>query len=366
MTEQKKKTGWIILAALVLAAVLLSTCASVFAAKGVYELQAGQSEGEKTQEDGVKILDKYEIRSTLPISDAYRTGKTGGLSEKDKETLSMASAVLQEIIRDGMSDYEKEKAVYDWMATKLSYDTGALQVVPNTTADSDNPYGALKYHNAVCVGYATTFRLFMQMLEIPCMVVHNQEAYHSWNLVQLDGDWYHVDIYSDQGAGGYGNFNMNDDMAAAIHDWDRDFFPAATSLKYNYAYQNRVAVEDLYQVPALLRQAMEGQQGSLALSFANLDETGLQVVEGLLTGTEEVLNMSPDFQTLLLQHTWLPVNGGEHVVSLTISGYPQEETPKQELPAETQAKIGQAVQNAFGVDPSALPDRDTTTEEAMG
>lgn len=366
MTEQKKKTGWIILAALVLAAVLLSTCASVFAAKGVYELQAGQSEGEKTQEDGVKILDKYEIRSTLPISDAYRTGKTGGLSEKDKETLSMASAVLQEIIRDGMSDYEKEKAVYDWMATKLSYDTGALQVVPNTTADSDNPYGALKYHNAVCVGYATTFRLFMQMLEIPCMVVHNQEAYHSWNLVQLDGDWYHVDIYSDQGAGGYGNFNMNDDMAAAIHDWDRNFFPAATSLKYNYAYQNRVTVEDPYQVPALLRQAMEGQQGSLALSFANLDETGLQVVEGLLTGTEEVLNMSPDFQTLLLQHTWLPVNGGEHVVSLTISGYPQEETPKQELPAETQAKIGQAVQNAFGVDPSALPDRDTTTEEAMG
>lgn len=363
---EKKKTGWIILVALLLAAVLLSTCASVFAAKGVYELQAGQQEKQKTQEDGVKILDKYQIRSTLPISDAYHTGNTGNLNEKDKETLSMASDVLQEIIHDGMSDYEKEKAVYDWMATKLSYDTGALQVVPNTTADSDNPYGTLKYHNAVCVGYATTFRLFMQMLNIPCMVVHNQEAYHSWNLVQLDGDWYHVDIYSDQGAGGYGNFNMNDDMAAAIHDWDREFFPAATSLKYNYAYQNRKAVEDPYQVPALLRQAMEEQQGSLALSFKDLDETGMQVVEGLLTGTEEILSMSPDFSSLLLQHTWLPVNSGEQVVSLTISGYPREETPKKELPAETQEKIGKAVQNAFGVDPTTLPNQDTTAKEEMG
>ena len=41
----------------------------------------------------------------------------------------------------------------------------------------------------------------MQMLDIPCMVVHNTERYHSWNLVQIEGNWYHVDIYSDQGWG---------------------------------------------------------------------------------------------------------------------------------------------------------------------
>mgnify|MGYP000066730375 FL=1 len=55
--------------------------------------------------------------------------------------MELASAVLKEIITEDMTPYEKEKAVYDWMAKELSYDTGALQVVPQTSADCDNPYG---------------------------------------------------------------------------------------------------------------------------------------------------------------------------------------------------------------------------------
>ena len=56
--------------------------------------------------------------------------------------------------------------------------------------------GVLKYHNAVCVGYATTFRMFMQMMGIECKVEHNTEKFHSWDVVKIDGDWYITDIYS--------------------------------------------------------------------------------------------------------------------------------------------------------------------------
>lgn len=365
MTEKMKK-GWMVLTALLVAAVLLSTCASIFAARGVHALQVAQAEAEQTKEDGVTIMNQYLIRSTLPISDAYRTGNTNGLSEKDKETLSMASAVLEEIITDGMTPYEKEKAVYDWMTTKLHYDTGALQVVPNTTADNDNPYGTLKYHNAVCVGYATTFRLFMQMLDIPCMVIHNKEAFHSWNLVQLDGDWYHVDIYSDEGAASYSNFNMNDDLASASHDWDREFFPAATSLTYNYGYQNRVTVEDVYQVPQRIRQAMEDRQGSLCLAFPGMDAANAQVVESLLKNTEQAISFSPDFQSLMLQHSWLPMTGGEYVVGLTITGYDKEEQPQEELPVETTEKINSTIETVFGVNPDTMYEDDGSYGEVMG
>ena len=57
------------------------------------------------------------------------------------------------------------------------------------------------------------------------MVVHNTEMYHTWNLVKLDGKWYHTDVYSDAETGNYANFNMNDDIASAGHDWNMDFFP---------------------------------------------------------------------------------------------------------------------------------------------
>ena len=142
------------------------------------------------QEDDVVIAEDYTILSTLPISDAYRSGDRSALTDKQKETLDMASEVLDQIITEGMDDYAKEEAVYLWMTKNLAADSGLLLVIPSTHADCDNPYGVLKFHNAVCVGYATTFRLFMQMLGIPCMVVHNSERYHSWDLVQLDGGWY--------------------------------------------------------------------------------------------------------------------------------------------------------------------------------
>ena len=176
MTEEKKRTATV-LAVVLVVAILCSLCASLYSAKGIYDLKTEANATEETTEDNVKIMNgEYEILSTTQISDAYKSGNTNGLSEKDKETLEMAKAVLDEVITDDMTTaYDKEKAIYDWMTSKLNYDTGVLQVIPQTSADCDNPYSVLKYHNAVCVGYATTFRLFMQMLDIPCMVVHNTE-----------------------------------------------------------------------------------------------------------------------------------------------------------------------------------------------
>ena len=124
----------------------------------------------------------------------------------------MASAVLDEIITDGMTPYEKDLAVYDWMCANLGHEGGVTVVIPTAPEYSAEPYGVLKYGAAVCVGFATTFRLFMQMMDIDCMVVHN--SYHSWNLVNLDGEWYHTDIYSDVDRGNYANFNMTDEMCS--------------------------------------------------------------------------------------------------------------------------------------------------------
>ena len=307
----------------------------------------GESE-DVAQENDVTIGGEYVIKDTTNISDAYKSGNSSGLSDKDRETLDMASAVLDEIITGDMSDYEKELAVYDWMTHNLTFDSGSLLVVPDTQADCDNPYGVLKYHNAVCVGYATTFRLFMQMMDIECMVVHNTEQYHSWNLVKLDDEWYHVDIYSDQGDPSYANFNMNDDMASQGHDWDREFFPAATGLQYNYAVQNKQPVEDIYQIPALLRQALEAQQSCTALGFDAIDEPHAQIVEAMLSGIQSFVDTG-EYGPLWMHWNWLHVSGSKYVLAVYISGFEQEE-PTPDISEEDQQKIEDAISQAFGTD----------------
>lgn len=302
-------------------------------------------EEEQPREDGVKIAENYEIRSTLPISDAYRSGDSSSLDEKQKETLDMAKAVLDEIITEDMSDYEKEKAVYDWMTSSLQNDSGLLTVIPSTQADCDNPYGVLKYHNAVCVGYATTFRLFMQMLGIDCKVVHNTDRYHSWDLVKLDGDWYHVDIYSDAGQGGYANFNLSDQIRGRENDWDRSFFPAANGYKYNEGYQNRQKVADIFAIPEKLRSALEEKSGILYLEFEEtIDEERAQVGEQILNQCNERMYNIPD-QSAYLSWFWIQdPDSQKFLLATTIS---RDQSSNVELDEETEEKIQQAVGEAF-------------------
>ena len=158
-TPKKEKKGkgvlWAIVAVILLLGVGGSTALSAFTLFTLKDFIVSQEEEEnpETTEDYVTIAEQYEIRPTTEISDAYKSGDTSELTDKQKETLDMASAALQEMnITDDMTDFEKEKAVYDWMTTSLQQDRGALTVIPSTQEDCDNPYGVLKYHNAVCVG----------------------------------------------------------------------------------------------------------------------------------------------------------------------------------------------------------------------
>ncbi|MCF0122860.1 MAG: hypothetical protein HUJ67_01970 [Ruminiclostridium sp.] len=346
MTTNKKQLGAIILASVLVVGVAFSAVTSLVTVRSLGEIKIsmGLTPG-GTQEDDIAIMDNFWIRSTTQISDAYRSGSDSGLSDRDKETLEMASAVLDEIITEDMTPYEKELAVYDWMTTQLSYDTGVLQVIPQTREDCDNPYGTLKYHNAVCVGYATTFRMFMQMMDIECMVIHSTDLVHSWNLVKLDNAWYHVDIYSDQGAASYASFNMNDQIAGESHDWDINFFPAANGTAYNYAIQNKETLDDIYQIPSRVRQALEEQSGLVALSFSVIDEETAQIAEAMLCDIQSYVD-SGDFGPLWMSWTWMHITGTEYVLAIHINGF--DTVPTSELSEEELEKAAEAVYEAFG------------------
>lgn len=352
MKETKKQILLGCLAVLILLGTVGSTAAAVVTMRSVGEiretiaLQNGEKNG-PTQEDDVTIAGQYKIRSTKAISDAYLSGDKSALSDREKEVLDLASGILDEIITEGMSSYEKELAVYRWMTTKLKNDTGLLTVIPSSGADSDNPYGVLKYHNAVCVGYATTFRMFMQMLDIECMVVHNSELWHSWNLVKLDDEWYHVDIYMDSDTGNYANFNMNDTMASRGHDWDREFFPAAVGLQYNYGYQNRVELNEIYDLAAALKQAVEEKQGALFYSFKTpLTEEYAQIGEVLLNQVQERLYSIGD-GNLSMSWSWNAAKEGDFFLAVQVTGFEQE-PEKPEVSEEDQQRVSEAVEAAFG------------------
>jgi hypothetical protein len=259
----------------------------------------------------------------------------------------MATEILDEIITDGMTDYEKEKAVYDWMCANLQSETGITVAIPTTSQDSAEPYGVLKYHKAVCVGYATTFRMFMHMMGIECMVVHN--SYHSWDLVKLDDDWYHTDIYSDMGSGNYANFNMTDSLCAESHSWDTNFWPAATGVKYCYAYQNAQKVDDIYGIPQIVRNLLDNGGGSVYLTLGDQTMDWYDQAQRMLNQLQDALNsglISIDTQSAWMDWSWSSVDN-EYLLCVTVYAYSGDDDYSGDVTDEQQARINEALSEAF-------------------
>lgn len=179
------------------------------------------------------------------ILQAWRTGDASALSERNQQILSAAKEVIAQEISDVMSAYEKELAIHDWLTHWSSFDMSAFSRNPgaNGGTDSDTPYGVLMNRSGNCWGYASTFQLFMDMLDIECITVYgtprSSGAEHAWNMVRLDGEWYCVDAAWDDPIGGGPNhqyFNKTSEVFrnSGIHHWDESAYPEATGTAYAY------------------------------------------------------------------------------------------------------------------------------------
>ena len=322
------------------------------------ERQAKEEEQENTyQEDGFVVGGEYEIRSTTHISDAYRSGDGSQLSKDDKETLEMAKEVLDEIITEGMSNYEMELAVYTWMVENLGGSSGGGGVIgrPGGNLRAFTPHDVLITKNAVCVGYATTFRLFMNMLGMDVHIVHND--YHSWDLVEIeDGQWYHVDIYSDIHGSRFGNFNMTDDICEIGHNWDGSALPVANSVKYSPAVQNSVELDSLTDVPAQYKKDLDEGRYTVYYRFKTpLTDDDMKMADFLVRGIDAALDEVIEGWHYFRAY-WYPGEGDENILSLMLEKdeEPGEDDPGYDADSPEIKALIQAIAEAFGIEPWVL------------
>ena len=306
------------------------------------EMLGENADEKETKEDDVKIAENYTIKSTKKMTDAYKNGNTDNLTDTEKKTLDRAKKVLDEIIKDGMTDYEKEEAVYLWLIQNIKHDGELLVAIPSANRDVDTPAGVLSSKQAVCVGYATTFRMFMEMLGLECKVVHNSEAYHTWNIIKIDGNWYHVDAYSDATSGKYANFNLDDTMMANAQEWDKEYFPAATSLKYNYAFMNSKELEDVFKLPKMIKKAIDSEKTQIAVQIKG--EENMMLVSYII---DQLASYLGDTAYAYTRVASINEDEKEYLVAVNIEKYNgTSENPN--LSEEDYIKVQGALEEAFG------------------
>lgn len=108
-------------------------------------------------------------------------------AQQDAAVEAVVAGILPQLNQG--SDYEKIKKTHDYLCNRIKY---TLDGGP----EKYTAYGALVEGKAVCEGYAIAFQRLMEAMGIPCYIATGvvKGEGHAWNLVQLNGQWYHLDV----------------------------------------------------------------------------------------------------------------------------------------------------------------------------
>ena len=102
-----------------------------------------------------------------------------------------------------------------------------------STDGADSAYYALIRRKAGSEGLAFGYVELCRQLDVDCRIVYGQHDWqeHCWNIVRLDGSYYHVDITQCAKGGPALGFMQNDETFWAMYRWDVAAYPKCTGTK---------------------------------------------------------------------------------------------------------------------------------------
>lgn len=104
------------------------------------------------------------------------------------DTEKVVEEALSWVDLEEMTEFQVTQAFHDYILTQCDYDYSS-----SLSDASYTPYGCLARGSAVCQGYSLSYKLLLNRVGIRCLYVVSKDMNHSWDLVQLNGSWYHVD-----------------------------------------------------------------------------------------------------------------------------------------------------------------------------
>lgn len=104
-----------------------------------------------------------------------------------------AREVLNSIIGEDFTDYQKVIAIFDYLALNVQYDHAATLLTKDVWGkyDAFTLEGVFNKNKAVCDGISKAFSLMCNMEGIPCVRVRGNE--HAWCKVKINNRWTVVD-----------------------------------------------------------------------------------------------------------------------------------------------------------------------------
>lgn len=169
----------------------------------------------------------------IKVHQEYLTNKN-----QEKFVDQKVAEILSTVNPNEMTDYEKVKFVNDYIVKNTVYSTG-------TVSSPHSAFAIVNEGKGVCQGYALLALKMLKGLGVETKYVTGEvkTGGHAWNLVKVNGQWYHLDttwndpVPDRPNTVSYKYFLINDVKMQKDHIWKQGDYPKATSAKYDFMTQ---------------------------------------------------------------------------------------------------------------------------------
>lgn len=194
-----------------------------------------------------------------------------------EETQKQVDAVVNPLIKKMEklpNDYEKVKAVYDYVIDRTEY--------IDKEKNNQNMLSVLLDGEAVCAGYSKSMKYLLDKLSIPnaillVKVTKEPDEYHVINMVQMDGEYYYMDptfgdikIEKSYANYRYAYFGMTSKEMLNIYTPQQEY-KKTSAVKDSYFYQEDAYMEsyDENKIISLIQRNLKDPNPCLFLKCRN-------------------------------------------------------------------------------------------------
>ena len=189
------------------------------------------------------------------------------------EQLSAWTERALSTVNSGMTQYEKEKAIYDFIVDNTEY---------NLDSELNQSLISVVKGKSVCLGYTKAMKHICDKINIPCVIIEGTSKdgiAHSWNKVQINNDWYNVDATNSNTAQMFSNsydmFNITDELISIQYTEKEQnsesgritfTYPEANSIEEDYYNEKGLYINSLDQIEQLVSENITDETITIRLS----------------------------------------------------------------------------------------------------
>lgn len=264
----------------------------------------------------------YEDSGLIKMKPVYLFEKS-----KIREHQTAMNARVKKLARTVIdkNDWEKEQYIHDFICENVTYDKLKKQY-------SHEIIGPLGQGIGVCEGIAKSVKILCDQLSIPCIIaisennLQKQIKYrHAWNLIQINGAWYHLDATFDNTLGKkevrYDYFNLDDKHIFRDHEPVIYEIPTCSDVNRFYYKEKKLSFTKREEVEKRCRHAIKkGKTLTFHWRGSDLTKTVMEELLQIMTDTAKEEN----------RHSRIFINWQQAVIRVKFFREQMEDSVKME------------------------------------